>query len=52
MSRADNFLDAAATLCMSVDGAQPGQTAQLVTLLVDGLHHRPGPPEPDQPRPA
>jgi AcrR family transcriptional regulator len=34
---ADEFLDAAATLCMSVNGSRPGQAERLVTLLVDGL---------------
>jgi AcrR family transcriptional regulator len=34
---ADDFLDAAATLCMSVDGSQRGQAERLVELLVDGL---------------
>lgn len=36
---ADDFLDAAATLCMSVNGTQPDQAARLVTLLVDGLRY-------------
>lgn len=34
---ADDFLNAAATLCMSVDQARPDQAGRLVTLLVDGL---------------
>lgn len=36
---ADDFLDAAATLCMSVNGTQPGQAERLITLLVDGLRY-------------
>ena len=35
--KADDFLDAAATLCMSINGAKPGQAERLVTLLVNGL---------------
>lgn len=34
---ADGFLDAAATLCMSVNETRPHQAQRLVTLLVDGL---------------
>ncbi len=34
---ADDFLDAAATLCMSVDKSQREQARQFVALLVDGL---------------
>lgn len=34
---ADDFLDAVATLCMSVNGKRPGQAQQLVALLVEGL---------------
>ncbi|NWC95018.1 helix-turn-helix transcriptional regulator [Pseudomonas sp. IPO3778] len=41
---ADDFLNAAATLCMSVNGTQPGQAERLVTLLVDGLRHGAGRP--------
>lgn len=33
----DDFLDAAATLCMSVNGQRSGQAHQLVTLLIEGL---------------
>lgn len=36
---ADDFLDAAATLCMSVNEARPSQAQRLVRLLVDGLRH-------------
>lgn len=38
---ADDFLDAAATLCMSVNKSRPDQAARLVTLLVDGLRFNP-----------
>jgi hypothetical protein len=34
----DDFLDAAATLCMSVNGTRPDQAGTLVQLLVNGLH--------------
>ncbi len=36
----DDFLNAAATLCMSVNGTQPDQALALVLLLVDGLRPR------------
>ncbi len=39
---ADDFLDAAATLCMSVNGTQPDQAQRLVALLVDGLRRSAG----------
>lgn len=39
---ADDFLDAAATLCMSVNGSQQGQAELLITLLVDGLRYNAG----------
>lgn len=39
---ADDFLNGAATLCMSVDQARPDQARHLVTLLVDGLRHSAG----------
>ena len=39
---AADFLDAAATLCMAIDPAQPAQAQTLVRLLADGLRHRSG----------
>ena len=38
---ADDFLDAAATLCMSSSASRPGQAKRMVALLVDGLRHSP-----------
>ncbi len=39
---ADDFLDAAATLCMSVNETRPDQAQRLVTLLVNGLRYGTG----------
>ena len=36
---ADDFLDAAATLCMSADPTRPDHARRLVGLLLDGLRH-------------
>lgn len=39
---AEDFLDAAATLCMSVNGIRPDQAQRLVALLVNGLRSSTG----------
>jgi AcrR family transcriptional regulator len=39
---ADEFLNAAATLCMSEGATRPDKALKLVMLLVDGLHCRTG----------
>ena len=43
--QADEFLDAATTLCMSINGVRPEQAQRLVALLVDGLRCRAGEPQ-------